>query len=94
MATKHRCKFCGRVIEPGTGIMVVEVSGAVSFYCSSKCEKNSRLGRKPRRVKWTEEYRKEKQIRVEHLKEEGKAAKGTGKGEKSSTEGGPKSKQK
>jgi large subunit ribosomal protein L24e len=66
---KKECVFCGSKIEPGTGKMVVDPSGAVEFYCSSKCEKNIRLNRKSRKVKWTQEYRREKDIRVQHLKE-------------------------
>ena len=68
---KKECVFCGSKIEPGTGKMVVDPSGAVSFYCSSKCEKNIGLGRKSRKIKWTSEYRREKDIRVQHLQESG-----------------------
>jgi large subunit ribosomal protein L24e len=68
MVTKKECVFCGLEIEPGTGKMVVDAAGAVVFYCSSKCEKNSGLNRRSRKVKWTTEYRREKGIRVEHLK--------------------------
>lgn len=69
MVTKRKCSFCGMEIEPGTGKMLVDPAGAVSFYCSSKCEKNAGLKRSARKVKWTRAYRKEKDIRVQHLKE-------------------------
>jgi large subunit ribosomal protein L24e len=69
MITKRKCVFCGNDIDPGTGKMVVDPSGTVSFYCSSKCEKNIGLKRRARKVKWTAEYRKEKAIRVQHLKD-------------------------
>jgi len=69
MVTKRTCTFCGSEINPGTGKMVVEPSGAVDFYCSSKCEKNVGLKRTARKVKWTKDYRKEKAIRVQHLSE-------------------------
>lgn len=70
MVTKRKCSFCGRDIEPGTGKMVVAASGSVSFYCSSKCEKNHlKLKRSPRRVRWTRIYQEEKSIRVKGLKE-------------------------
>jgi large subunit ribosomal protein L24e len=69
MVTIRKCNFCGNEINPGTGIMSVDSLGAVTFYCRSKCEKNSLLKRSPRKVKWTQAYRKEKAIRVQHLGE-------------------------
>jgi large subunit ribosomal protein L24e len=57
---KLKCAFCGKEIEPGTGIMLVKNDGKVLYFCSSKCLKNYRLGRNPRKVKWTEAYRKAK----------------------------------
>jgi large subunit ribosomal protein L24e len=69
MVTKKKCTFCGHEIDPGTGKMIVDPSGAVSFYCSSKCEKNVGLKRSARKVRWTREYQREKAIRVQHLKE-------------------------
>jgi len=67
MVTNRKCSFCGKEIEVGTGLMVVAYSGAVSTYCCSKCEKNAKLGRSARKVKWTEDYRKEKAVRVKGL---------------------------
>ncbi|RLG57383.1 MAG: 50S ribosomal protein L24e [Hadesarchaea archaeon] len=58
MPVARKCSFCGGRIEPGTGVMFVKKDGTVQFYCSSKCERNMRLGRKPHRVKWTERSRK------------------------------------
>ncbi len=52
------CGFCGRKIEPGTGKKIVKKDGSVMFICSSKCEKNYRMGRVARRLKWTETYYK------------------------------------
>ena len=75
MVVKKVCTFCGHEIEPGTGIMLVENSGSLSFFCSSKCRNCVRLKRSARRVKWTSAYRKEKAIRVTHLKGQGEAAK-------------------
>ena len=69
MVTTRKCTFCGEKIEPGTGKMVVDAAGSVSFFCSSKCQKNADLKRSPRKVKWTVPYRKEKAIRVQHLKD-------------------------
>ncbi|MFH1789267.1 MAG: 50S ribosomal protein L24e [Candidatus Altiarchaeota archaeon] len=59
------CTFCGRKIEKGTGVVIVSPAGKAQNLCSSKCRKNMiKLGRKPRKVKWTKTYREEKQIRI------------------------------
>lgn len=52
-ATKS-CSFCGKKITPGTGLMYVKKDGTVLYFCSSKCEKNMDLGRKPEDLEWTE----------------------------------------
>ncbi len=51
-----KCSFCGNDIEKGTGMMFVQNDGKIFYFCSSKCEKNRfKLGRIPRKVKWTDE---------------------------------------
>lgn len=50
----RKCSFCGGKLEPGTGVMFVKNDGMVLFFCSSKCERNHKLGRKPQKVRWTE----------------------------------------
>ncbi|MFP4400382.1 MAG: 50S ribosomal protein L24e [Candidatus Woesearchaeota archaeon] len=53
-----KCSFCGTEIPSGTGKMFVKKDGKIFWFCSSKCEKNQlSLGRKARRVNWTEESR-------------------------------------
>ena len=47
-----KCSFCGKEIEKGKGKIYATRIGAVHYYCSSKCERNVNLGRKPRKVKW------------------------------------------
>ena len=60
MPSRRVCSFCGDEIEPGTGKMFVKKDGAIFYFCSSKCERNQlKLGRVPRRVKWTKRYVKE-----------------------------------
>ena len=54
MMEKRTCVFCGSAIELGTGKMFVKRDGTVHNFCSSKCEKNFKLGRLARRVAWTE----------------------------------------
>lgn len=53
MPTTRECDFCGADIEPGTGTMYVAVTGEVTHFCSSKCEKNADLGREARDHEWT-----------------------------------------
>jgi large subunit ribosomal protein L24e len=48
------CSFCGVDLKKGSGKMFVKDNGAVLYFCSSKCEKNSlKLGRDARKLKWT-----------------------------------------
>ncbi|MEW6222881.1 MAG: 50S ribosomal protein L24e [Candidatus Hadarchaeota archaeon] len=58
MPVAKKCSFCGGRIEPGTGLMFVMNDGTVQFFCSGKCERNMKLGRKAHEVRWTERYRK------------------------------------
>jgi large subunit ribosomal protein L24e len=58
MPVARRCTFCGGEIEPGTGIMLVRNDGSVRFFCSSKCDRNARLGRKSHKIRWTKRYRR------------------------------------
>jgi large subunit ribosomal protein L24e len=59
MVEKRICSFCGSDIEPGTGKLFVKKDGTVLFFCKSKCQKNMlKLGRIPRRVRWTKSYSK------------------------------------
>jgi len=54
-----KCSFCGKTIEPGTGIMYVKEDGTILYFCSSKCRKNMLiLKRNPAKLKWTEKYKK------------------------------------
>ena len=54
-------RYCNNEIERGTGKIFVEKSGKALYFCSMKCEKNLlKLKRKPRKTKWTGEYRKAK----------------------------------
>ncbi|MEM2141658.1 MAG: 50S ribosomal protein L24e [Candidatus Thorarchaeota archaeon] len=60
MVGTQRCTFCGRDIEPGTGIAFVRTKdGAVLWFCSNKCKVSSiDRGMKPRETKWTLLYQK------------------------------------
>jgi large subunit ribosomal protein L24e len=52
-----KCSFCGGKINIGTGKMLVLKSGVIKYFCSRKCEKNWKMGRDPKRIKWTEIFR-------------------------------------
>jgi large subunit ribosomal protein L24e len=56
MPRPKRCSFCGGPVEPGTGIMYVKNDGTILWFCSSKCFKNFKLGRDPKRLPWTAYY--------------------------------------
>jgi large subunit ribosomal protein L24e len=59
MVEKRTCSFCGTDIEPGTGKLFIKKDGTVLFFCKMKCQKNMlKLGRIPRRVRWTKTYSK------------------------------------
>lgn len=47
-----KCSFCKKNIEIGRGKMFVKIDGTILYFCSSKCEKNNKLGRKRRKLKW------------------------------------------
>jgi len=55
-----KCSFCGKKILVGTGKMFVTNSNKIFYFCSGKCEKNWKMGRNPKKLKWTEAYRKQK----------------------------------
>jgi len=56
-----KCSFCKEDIHKGSGKIFVTKSGSVKWYCSSKCERNFNLGRKPRKVKWITKKKKTKE---------------------------------
>lgn len=57
MVKKHTCSFCGTDIEPGAGTLYVKNDGSLLYLCSSKCRRSALyLGRRARKLKWTELY--------------------------------------
>lgn len=64
-----KCSFCDNEISLEKERIFVDKKGQAHYFCSKKCEFNSlKLGRKARKVKWAEDYRKEKVIRMKSRK--------------------------
>jgi large subunit ribosomal protein L24e len=47
-----KCSFCGQNLAM-SGKMFVKVSGQIFYFCNSKCEANFKMGRDPKKLKWT-----------------------------------------
>ncbi|MCK5449298.1 50S ribosomal protein L24e [Candidatus Pacearchaeota archaeon] len=46
------CSFCKNAYKFPLGTTVIQKDGSVRYYCSSKCRKNSEMGRLTKKVKW------------------------------------------
>ncbi|MFH1501357.1 MAG: 50S ribosomal protein L24e [archaeon] len=57
-----KCTFCKNDYDENhKGTTVVDVYGKVAHFCSSKCRKNSELGRDGRKTNWVRKTKKEKE---------------------------------
>ena len=63
-----KCSFCKKEIEKGKGKIFATRIGVVHYYCSSKCERNAKLERKPRKVKWIKKSKKVKKVKESEKK--------------------------
>ncbi|MEM2882917.1 MAG: 50S ribosomal protein L24e [Candidatus Bathyarchaeia archaeon] len=59
MVRQLKCSFCGKSFPSSIGSIYVKNDGSIYRFCSSKCRKSLlKLGRDPRKLKWTEYYGK------------------------------------
>ena len=56
-----KCSFCSGKIPTGRGKMFAKNDGRVFYFCNSKCQRNFKLGREGKSVRWTETFRKFKE---------------------------------
>lgn len=65
-----KCSFCKKVYEFPRGLTLALNDGVVLHFCSSKCRKNWKMGRKSQKTEWVRKMKHAEEELVKEIKEE------------------------
>jgi len=65
-----KCSFCKKIYEFPRGLTIALNDGNILHFCSSKCRKNSEMGRKSQKVMWVKKMKHAEEELLAEMKEE------------------------